>query len=475
TLVTLFMLLSFAYYIKNVEKNDASSYIAMLACFTLALLSRENALILPLLLLLYHIAFKIEIKRIAFIPIAAMALIYITFRVFIFKFKLPHVVCPATLAERIPGFFIAMANYTRLLFLPLGLHMEYGTKIFPWSHPLVPIGALICVGIIALTFYYRKRDGLVFFSLCWFILALIPSSNIYPINAYMAEHWLYIPSIGFFIIIARILRMLYVKKSFKIVSIASTAVLIIFLTVLTIQNNRYWQNGITLYERTLKYAPDRAVLYNNLGILYADRGDTQEAIELFKKAVQLDPSYVYAYNNLGKAYNMIGNKKEAMDYYKKALELYPDSVESLYNIGNIYLDFDQPEKAIEQYKQAIKISPYYTKAYYNMGNAYRRIGKPEEAVPQYLNALKYNPDYFEVYNNLALTYHEMGRSEEALRILREAVTLKPDFALAYSNLAVVYHNTGQDELAVENFLKAKSLGFRNALLEKELEQYLPKE
>ena len=470
TLAALFMLLSFVYYVKFLDSGVRAHLAALTAAFILAVLSRESALILPALFLLYNMAFRRKPNASAITVTASLAVIYVIFRVFVFRFSLPHTQCPANIFERLPGSLVAVATYVKLIFLPFDLHMEYGTRIFPWSHSLVPAGAaaflLICVCIA----YSRKRNSVIFFSLSWFVITLLPSLNIYPINAYMSEHWLYIPLMGLSMAAGYVFSNLYHSPRFRYPALIGVLFLLSFFGRITVENNRFWQDGITLYERTLKYAPDRSVLYNNLGILYADRndsetGDREKAVQMFKTAISVDPTYVYAYNNLGKIYNLMGKKDEAMRYYKKSLELYPDSVESHYNIGNIYTERGLYEKAIESYKEALKISPYYSKAYYNIGNVYKRLDRFEEAVRNYRLAIKYKPDYLEVYNNLALCYGAMGRNEEAVEAAKKAISIAPDYGLAHSNLAVIYHNMGEYEKAEASYEEARRLGAGNAELE----------
>lgn len=471
SLIALWLLLSFVFYIKNLDTSSRTGYIIMSLSYALALLSRENGLILPVLILFYHFAFKRRLKIELFSPILGLSLLYIILRVAVFKFSLPHVLCPVTLPQRMPGFFVAITNYTRLLFLPLDLHMEYGTKLFPWTYPKAILGVIILISLILCALKKKDSNNLVFFSIGWLIIALLPSSNIYPINAYMAEHWLYIPSIGFFLILAKALSSLYKMKMFKALSMMVTIGLLAFYSYLTVKQNTYWNEPALLYERTLKYAPDRPVLYNNLGILYGDMGNVEGAISLFKKAVDIDPNYVYAYNNLGKAYNLLGNKKEALFYYNKALELYPASLEAHYNIGNIYTELKRYEEAIAAYKKALEISPYYTLAYYNLGNVYRIIGKSQESIPLYKKALEHDPNYLDAYHNLGLAYNDLGRDEEAIAVFKEIIRLKPDFALAYSNLAIVYYYQNNYKLAIENFDKARSLGVTNQELLELLEPH----
>ncbi|KPK42993.1 MAG: hypothetical protein AMJ78_00005, partial [Omnitrophica WOR_2 bacterium SM23_29] len=143
SLVAILMLLCIIFYIKNINKGNLALYAVMVLSYILALLSRENSLILPVLILLYHYAFKMRIKPKLFLPLLGLACLYIVLRVGVFRFMLPHEGCPYTTLQRIPGFFVAITNYSRLLLLPFDLHMEYGLKYFTLSNPKALLGAAI--------------------------------------------------------------------------------------------------------------------------------------------------------------------------------------------------------------------------------------------------------------------------------------------------------------------------------------------
>ena len=122
----------------------------------------------------------------------------------------------------------------------------------------------------------KKNDPVIFFAISWFIAALLPVSNLYPINAYMAEHWLYLPSIGFFLMIGKFFceRLHYHTPHDKWIMNRKIIVLIFaiclsaFYCHLTIRQNIIWRDPIRFYERTLQYAPNSPRVHYNLGIFY---------------------------------------------------------------------------------------------------------------------------------------------------------------------------------------------------------------
>lgn len=301
--------------------------------FAFALLSKENALILPFLILLYHYTFKKKIKigRLSavlnfvegrFSIILCISSIYIILRLTVFKSLIPHEINPGTVIQRIPGLFIAIASYIKILLFPFNLHMEYGRRLFYFSNPKAITGIFIVSALLLYCCKKRKESNLIFFSILWFFIALMPHANIYPVNAYMAEHWLYLPSVGFFLILANLLCHIY--KSIKPIAILSIITIIIFYSHLTIKQNNYWKDPITFYARTFKYTPDSYRVCSNLSDTYLCAEKYEEAVVVLTKSLEIDPSSERLYNNLGVAYCYMGKYEEAIVMYKKALELVPD-------------------------------------------------------------------------------------------------------------------------------------------------------
>jgi len=323
-LAALFMLLSFIFYLKNNQKINPLSYILMLLCYILALLSRENSLILPILILLYHYSFRKSIRKEIFAPIASIAIIYVFLRFTILKALLAHTMYPSTLFQRIPGFFVAIADYVRLLIAPFGLHMEYGNRLFDLSAPAAILGLLVLFFPVFIAYRKRARYPLVFFAVSWFFVALLPHSNLYPINAFMSEHWLYVPSMGFFLLLAAGLCALYGNKKYRVFACLLAAGLLSLYSWLTIRQGYVWSNPITFYERTLKYAPDSARIYVLLGNEYVEAGKKEEAIGIYQKAISIDPYTLDAYYCLSTVYNSMGRKDEARAAYNKIVEINPD-------------------------------------------------------------------------------------------------------------------------------------------------------
>ncbi|MGD9015558.1 MAG: tetratricopeptide repeat protein, partial [Candidatus Omnitrophota bacterium] len=457
----LFMLLCFVFYIKGVNVNKARFYILSLFSYALALLSRENSLILPILLLLYHYSFKKRIKPTQFLSILSLGLVYIVLRITLLKSILPHISSCNSVFDRLPGFFVAIASYLKLLLFPFNLHMEYAHQSFNFTNPKAILGAIILISLLVYAFRKKQTNQLAFFSISWFFITLLPVSNLYPINAYMAEHWLYLPSIGFFLLSAKSLGNMYKSRKLRMLTTALTIGILVFYAQLTIIQNIYWREPVAFYERALRYVSHSPKLYNNLGNVYCALNRKEEAIATYKKAIKVKPDNAGTYNNLGFLYNAMNKHNQAITSYKKAIEINPGFVQAYYNLGNAYYDMNNNEEAIASYKRAISINPDFADAYNNLGNVYRAIDKNKEAIEAYKKAIAINPDFAMAYYNLGNLYAAIDKHKEAIasyqKAIKKVIELKPDHAEAYYNLGVVYEAINQFNQAIAAYQKAIEL------------------
>ena len=383
SLVALFMLLCFIFYIKNCSGAKISHFALMILSYICALLSRENSMVFPALLLAYHFSFKKKINVKAFSSILVVLGVYMLIRLTVLKHLMVTSVYTTTLLQRLPGVFSAIASYLRLLLLPLDLHMAYGNKTVPLTDARVWAGIVI----LCVTFFFMlrslKRRRWIFFSLSWFFIFLFPHANIFPINAYMYEHWLYFPSIGLFVILANGLIHLRNVEKFKEITNIFIIGFLLFYSYLTIQQNITWTDPLAFYERTLQYVPDNSEVNNNIGIMYNDAGRKEEAIIRFEKAIKSNPKYAEAYNNLGNVYKDTGRGEEAVRMFEKAIEIDPFYPEAHANLGVTYFTMDKKEKAISLLKKSIELNPGLVEGYNNLAAVYFYQQEYESAIKYY--------------------------------------------------------------------------------------------
>ncbi len=491
-LAAVFLLVAFIAYIDRRPERSVAMTVAAAAAYAAALLSREASLVLPFLLLAYHLTFREKIDENRFLSLIVITGLYVLGRAVAVQDLLSNPANTMTFMQRLSGFFAALTQYAGLLVRPAHLHMEYGLPRLPFTDPRVVCGIVLLAAAVFVAWAAARRNKVVSFSIQWFLIALLPVSNLFPINAYMAEHWLYLPSIGLFLIVAHGLSALWGRRAMRPVGLVVFLGLLAASSLLTRAQNGTWKEPKAFYERILRYAPqsiratvnlaniyqekgreeEAVVLYNkvlaarpdhamalsNLANIYRDQGRAEEAEALYGEAMEAEPDYEFAYNNQGNIYEDSGRHDEAILMYKKAIEVNPQYAGSYYNLGNVYQNMGQVEEAITWYEEAIRLNPEFAETYNNLGNAYKKLGDIEKAVATYEKGIEVNPDFVEAHNNLGTAYLRLGRHEEAIAALEKTIALQPDYAVAYVNLAVVSYDAKDFEAAVSYADEAQRLG-----------------
>lgn len=389
SLAALTMLTCFISYLRQESGRKSSRGVLTISLYILALLSRENSVVLPGLILLYHISFRRKIRLSRYLPLVGISIGYISIR----SLLLDKAYVPTTIMGRLPGFFYSLMGYIRLLVLPIDLHQEYGLTLFRFDNYQVMLGVMLgMAGLILTIRSWVKRRELLFFSFCWFFIALSPVSGIYPIKAYIAEHWLYLPSIGFFTILAAGYVSLLRRDSRRLYFILIGIVVLLFYGILTANQNRYFYEPMSFYERTLTYTPTSARMRNNLGNIYFTRGRVEDAVESYRKAMELEPNYPNPYNNLGNVFYQAGQYDRAIPLFEKAIGLNPNYAAAYNNLGIIYCRRGDTARGIVLLKRSASLDPRDADTFYNLGVVYDMTGRLPEAVAAYRESLRLNPD-----------------------------------------------------------------------------------
>lgn len=521
-----FMLGSFYLYIIYSGNKRLVYMILSLFSFFFALLSKEMAVTLPLIILFYAIFLdKIRLKRaMAYFLIYCLILaVYFTVRTSILQGSW---VSPPLL-QRIyttPGI---IAEYLRLLVLPAKLKVFYDVSVKKtfFSYTVI-IPVLVISATALLLVFLRKFEKRVFFGAIFTLIALLPVSGliVFTSPSLIAERYLYIPSIGFSFAVGALFSFafnntgnIYPKQENissykgktsagknKILPISVGILLIGVSAFLTFTQNYKWADDYTFMKQMVKDAPESAFAHFSLGAT-ADRiGSFGEAIYAYQSAIALEPTYVKAHNNLGIVYAKLERYADAITEYQAALRINPDNFESRNNLGIVFEKVGRYEEAISEYQSALRIKPDNLNSHRNLGHLYRKLARPEESVrvfqgaiklmaedpalhnslgvvfleqnqlaaalTEFQTAVRLSPDYAEAHNNLGLVYRRQQRMPEAIIEFQTSTALNSHYAEAYNNLGVAYAIQGRIDNAIINFKKALQQEPGNAVFKKNFER-----
>lgn len=215
----------------------------------------------------------------------------------------------------------ALGDYGGLMVFPAKLHIQR-TILYPastapgaqWSDLLVG-DHLALAGIAILAAFILGASAKVvvrsarIFGAAWFVLTYLPTSNLFDMNAPVAEHWLYLPSVGVLIFIGGCVSELPARWSR--VAAAAGCVAIVLFSALNAVRSSDWVDPETFFRRTFAAGGASSRIGVNLAVIYAKRGEHARAEEILRKVLQVSPNYPIARSNLALALTQQGKNDES--------------------------------------------------------------------------------------------------------------------------------------------------------------------
>jgi len=465
-LLALFYFSSFYFYVKCSEKGRHYKihYAVSINSYVLAILSSPFSVTLPVILLLYDFCrnrnnslFKvIKPNLLSYLPYLLLAVFQLT--LFWISFATTSGPTSTIKSHHLNNPFYTFLTMFRVIYdyilnlvFPLWLNNMYvdqtSTSIFEYKVMIALVVVLFLLVISILQVRVGNKLGLFCFG--WFVVTWLPVSNIIPLSTKIADRYLYLPAVGFFLFfsasLVKVSQAGFSKNVRRFTMYALAVFLISTLAYLSIERNRVWTNSETLWRDSLRKAPDYWVPYLNLGLVKAQQGNIEQATDFYYKALQLNPSSVHIHNNLGVALLEQGKIDEAVKHYMAALRLESDFAETYNNLGVALFKLGKFDRAIANYREALRFDPEFNKAHNNMGNALVEQGRFDEAIFHYSRALELKAHYPEAHNNLGVALAQQGKLNEAIDHFAKALELKPDYGQARANFELALQMVGKSK------------------------------
>lgn len=373
-LCTLFAVISLLLYLGWRVSSEKSSFLYLLLAgmtFFLSLLAKEASITLPLIILLFELSLpSMPLKRrlILFSPFILIVGFYLIIRFVIFVPPQKYFVgyfggSQAVAVLNFPRFFV---HYLFLIFYPVTLAADYNfqpLKII--IHPFI-LGSISCVIVyllLALT-AWRKRNFLISAGLLWFVVFLLPVSNLVPLSNPVAERYLYLPLIGLAIVLASIMKRIFLavieKKEnvlfYKLI-VGLVLVLFVLYIILDIQRNTMWRDDFTLWQETLRSQPRSHAALRGLGLIYLQRKNYTKAEEMLNAAVNLRPWDIKVRNNRAVLYAKKGELLRAIAELELITQMASKYAAARYNLARCYAALNPPQidRAIEEAQKASEL------------------------------------------------------------------------------------------------------------------------
>jgi len=174
--------------------------------------------------------------------------------------------------------------------------------------------------------------------------------------------------------------------------------------------------------------------WNNLGIVAAREGHANEAIEYFLNALELNPEHVVALGNLGSVYRQKQDWENARIVLERALRLNPDDAGVNFTMGMLYAQRNDLGRAYEYLQRALAARSAFPEALDSLGIVYFLTGRPDEAKRSLEESIRVAPSYEQSYLDLAKVYAHQGDKAKAREVLEQLLKIHPDQPQAQKDL-----------------------------------------
>jgi hypothetical protein len=275
---------------------------------------------------------------------------------------------PFPVGERLLALLAVFAEYVRILLMP-GTSLDFHVGL-PARLPASLVAAALIVGslLVGGLLWAWRRDRRIVPWTAWVPIMLLPPllfisyAPATKVGYYTAERFLYLPSVGWCVLLAlSIVRLLdggSARTGYRLVILS---VVLLAYAGLTVVRLAPWVDPIDLYV-AMKAQPDmneavRVFVDNDLGRIYLDREEFVLAREEFLSALRLKPDYAFAHNNMGVLLIREGKPAEALPWLQKAIHLDPRYADSYGNLGAAYEAIDNLLAAQRAYEAGLRVAP----------------------------------------------------------------------------------------------------------------------
>lgn len=402
-LYSFFFLLSALHYTHYLQSNLKRKYLYFsILFFSLSLLSKPAAVVLPLVLLLIDYYLKRPLKNAQLIieklPFFALSVLFGVITIF---------------AQKNTDAFNQVAsdfNPIQRLFLTSYSYAYYHLKaIFPTNlaalHPFPnQLGTLHYASILFVVIpiiLLRKASVLrkeLWFGFGFFLANIMLVLHIPVGQAIVAERYTYLPYIGLFFVLGQTLCYFTDKEvGTKNYWYLAIFLFTIFFSFATWNRNKVWKDSISLFDDMIKKNPTSGYAYVCRGDVLKKFGNYQEAEQDYNFCLQYSPQLTFVYYNRGVVRHYQNNNAMALQDLDKAAQAYPDREIVFHERSNVKYALKDYNGSIADANRVLAMNPNYALAYHTRGSSYFAMGNLNQAISDYTNAIGLKSDFFQAY------------------------------------------------------------------------------
>lgn len=348
----------------------------------------------------------------------------------------------------------------------------------------VVLSLLFVVAALGLILRGISRWPLPSFAAAWVFVTLLPVLNLRGVGANVfTERYLYIPSLGFSLLVAWLAAEAFTRIPGRIAHAAAVVatVAIVVASVMQVRARASdWASDFSLLSATLPVSPNSAVIHNGMGQVLRDqkhdldssereyhlgydaakletppnreemahalvglagvaysRRQPAQSLQFVEQALALDPSNGDAHVSRGVALLALGRFDEAEKSFQEAHLLYPNDAIVTNGLGLVALSRHQPGDAVQYFSQVVSIAPNYPDGYNNLGRAWVEQGHPEQSLGFFRHALELAPDNAVFHANFGVALGRAGMMAESRLEFERALQIDPGLEWVRQSLRIL--------------------------------------
>lgn len=459
----LFYIMSMFLYLKaRTTINSRSSIFFFILCAIsglAAVLSKENAVMLPICLFIYDLFLitgltKNNIKK--YLKFVALPVLFIAVAGFIYT-DFSHIledykIRDFTMVERLLTEPRVILFYFTLLFYPINsrLTLLYDINVSrslfqPWT--TLP-AILLILAAICFAFYIAKKRPIISFCILFYFLNHLIEGSFFSLEL-IYEHRNYLPAMLLFIPVAEFI--IYAidyfsyKKTIQIIVASGIVVILVGAGDNLYHRNNIISEDLLLWLDNIGKSPKLSRPHSNLGRIYFNMNMNEKALAEYEKALALNKfgsrqSLAIQEHNLGLLYFKEMKNDPAMNYFQKSSAILKEYIQNPIHIAKIKIR----QNKIQEARQII-----------------------EDKLKKYPG----NPELMELYSFILLKYGKINESQSfaekclaynsnsivSLHIMAEICRIKNNYGSAVSYLKslrlLMPHNALVNLALIESYAK----------------------
>ncbi len=436
---------------------DWTRLAGLLALAMLGLFSKENAVVLPAVLLFYDALYRWRREagwranaqaslRAGWWAVLPPLALWWAVRQWLFTASPPLLFTVADNALVGGDFWTArltalkiLGRYLWLMVWPQTLTADYSYNQIPLAttsrDPQVILAASIVAGLVTLAIRSRRRQPLLSLGIGLFFLALLPTSNLFLLcGTTMAERFLYLPSVGFATVVVWSWQQWQNQRPGPWTT-GCALVLVTVLAVRTAWRNLDWQDDLTFWTRLVFTSPNSYRAYAGLAAILGREEQWQDAaVAAVNRARAILPDAPSVCLTAGGLYRLKGDRSATVapdgsrQHTAASLHWYGESLNILLRAMEL---LEQQEAANRQRllrlgKDPVRLRPFgRATAAEELGQTYLRLGRAEEAIESFMFARQVRPLDPQAHGRLGFAYRMEGQWTAATLCYWQQAVLDP--------------------------------------------------